>query len=323
LNAARDAANHPWPRKLLSSLSGKDIDRAYANIHEAETNLMRLVTDDELAQLGPSVLAASQNYLPRTDPRRRQLERLFKDTNNEITPGHRDLAISTLLASSRAEESERTRARSFRNILMVSTGLATILAVTFVVWGFLAPSTIGDLLCFEPRNPFPPFTLERICPTGDTADGSDPLLVEAFGAAAAAFVGARSLTKLQLTARPYSIPVLLLLLRIPVGALAALLGLILIHGGFIPGLSNLDNGPQIVAWAILFGILQEGVTHLVDRQGSAVLSNIHGSEREFQPPEELEANLHQSPPSLPAPAGPGRANPFKWLRSRRGRAKRR
>jgi hypothetical protein len=205
---------------------------------------------------------------------------------------------------------------------MVSTGLATILAVTFVVWGFLAPSTIGDLLCFEPRNPFPPFSVERICPTGDTTDGSDPLLVEAFGAAAAAFAGAVSLRKMQGTTTPYAIPVLLLLLKVPLGALAALLGLILIHGGFIPGLSNLDNGPQIVAWAILFGILQEGVTHLVDRQGSAVLSNVHGSEREFQPPEELEANAHQPPSSSPT-TGPRRRNPFRRLKSRWRRGRRR
>lgn len=322
LDAARAAANRPRARRFLSSLFGSDHDRASANIHEAEMKLMRLAPEEELAQLGPSILASSQQYLGATDPRRAELERQLQRSHNKITPAMRELAISAFQASSRAEEMEASRARSFRNILSVSSALATILAGVFVIWGFLDPPTIAGLLCFEPRDPRPPYdVLERVCPTGNNMDGADALLVEAFGAAAAAFAGAISLRKMQGTSTPYSIPVLLLLLRIPVGALAALLGVILIRGGFIPGLSNLDNGPQIIAWAILFGVLQESVTHLVDRQGSAVLSNVHGTERRFQTPDELTTDPAPGPehpasaPAQPPPA-PKRRWRLRWPMSR-------
>jgi hypothetical protein len=41
-------------------------------------------------------------------------------------------------------------------------------------------------------------------------------------------------------------------LKLPAGALTAIAGLILILGDFIPGLSELDNQGQILAYAIVF-----------------------------------------------------------------------
>jgi hypothetical protein len=100
--------------------------------------------------------------------------------------------------------------------------------------------------------------------------------------AAAAFAGAISLKNIQGTSMPYSVPMMLILLRLPVGALSALLGVMLINGRFIPGLSNLDTGAQIVGWAIFFGILQESVTRLVDQRGQEVMGGVHGCERPLE-----------------------------------------
>jgi hypothetical protein len=101
------------------------------------------------------------------------------------------------------------------------------------------------------------------------------------GTTAAALAGAASVRHIQGTAMPYMVPVGLLLLRLPIGALSAILGLVLIHGGFLPGLSALDNSAQIMAWAVAFGIGQEGLTRMIDRQGDAVLENVRGSSRGF------------------------------------------
>jgi hypothetical protein len=59
-----------------------------------------------------------------------------------------------------------------------------------------------------------------------------------------------------------------------VGALSGLFGILLIQVMFIPGLSDLDSGPQILAWAIFFGILQESVTRMVDNQGRDLLKGV-------------------------------------------------
>ncbi|WP_405618094.1 hypothetical protein [Streptomyces sp. NBC_00076] len=275
LNAARQAADrkkNPW-----SMISGADIDRAFANIHRAETKILRLTPKAELGELGPLVLANARQHLGEEDPRRIKLEKELRSNGHRLTEEMRELAVTTLLAAQTAEEKERARARSFRNILLVSVMATTVIAGVFILWAFLSPSSIVSNICFTPDP-----TKPQVCPIGSTETGQDMLIVMAFGSAAAAFAAAVSLKGIQGTSTPYSVPLMLVLLRIPVGALAALMGLVLIHGGFIPGLSNLDSAPQIVAWAILFGILQESVTRLVDRQGKDVLNNVRGAEREFQ-----------------------------------------
>ena len=63
------------------------------------------------------------------------------------------------------------------------------------------------------------------------------MLVEFIGMCAAAVAGAISLRHIQGTATPYMVPMVLMLLRLPLGALSALLGIILIRGEFVPGLT--------------------------------------------------------------------------------------
>ncbi|MFE2534224.1 hypothetical protein [Streptomyces sp. NPDC059371] len=279
LAAARNAAAGDW--HPISTLTGSHIDRAYANIHKAEVKLLKLVPDDddELKWAGTVVMAQARQHLGAEDPRLAALNSRLMNNGQEMGPDLKELAVATLLAAHEAEETERARVRSFRNIL-VSTVLATgIIAVLFIIWSLRGNMAIPSLLCFNPSN-------KQVCPTGGDIDKADVLLVEGVGAGAAALAGALAIRKIQGTTTPYSIPVMLILLRLPVGALSALFGIILIHGRFIPGLTDLDTGPQIVAWAIVFGIGQEFLTRLIDDQGQKVMSNVRGSERGFGDDEE-------------------------------------
>ena len=60
-------------------------------------------------------------------------------------------------------------------------------------------------------------------------------------------------------------------LKLPTGALTAVLGLMLMRGQFVPGLSALDFAAQIIAWAIIFGYAQQLFTRLVDQRAQTVL----------------------------------------------------
>jgi hypothetical protein len=53
----------------------------------------------------------------------------------------------------------------------------------------------------------------------------------------------------RVAATPYSLPTALAFLKVPTGALTAVLGIVLLRGQFIPGLSALDTSGQILAWA--------------------------------------------------------------------------
>jgi hypothetical protein len=47
-----------------------------------------------------------------------------------------------------------------------------------------------------------------------------------------------------------------------------------VRGEFVPGLSQLDNQPQILAYAFAFGVAQHLVTRLVDNQAQKVLGRV-------------------------------------------------
>jgi hypothetical protein len=67
------------------------------------------------------------------------------------------------------------------------------------------------------------------------------------------------------------------LLKLPSGALTAVLGLLLMRGEFVPGLSALDSSAQIIAWAVIFGYSQQLFTRFVDERAKTVLDGVKNS----------------------------------------------
>jgi hypothetical protein len=109
-----------------------------------------------------------------------------------------------------------------------------------------------------------------------TAASQDVPLVELVGLTAAGIAAAAAIRRVRGSSEPYGVPVALALLKLPTGAVTAFLGLLLMRGGFIPGLSALDTSAQILAWAIIFGYAQELFTRLVDQQAHSVLDAVRG-----------------------------------------------
>jgi hypothetical protein len=114
--------------------------------------------------------------------------------------------------------------------------------------------------------------------TRETTSPWDIFIVELVGLIAASVATAAALRNIRGTSTPYSLPVALALLKLPTGALTALLGLLLMRGNFVPGLSALDSSAQIIAWAIVFGYAQQLLTRLVDQQAHTVLDDVGGGQ---------------------------------------------
>src|SRR5205823_6467302 len=85
---------------------------------------------------------------------------------------------------------------------------------------------------------------------------------------------ARSLRLTRGSSTPVSLPVWLAVLKLPTGALTALLGILLMRGDFIPGFGRLDTQPEIIAWAIIFGYAQQLLTRTVDQRARWVLEPV-------------------------------------------------
>jgi hypothetical protein len=108
-----------------------------------------------------------------------------------------------------------------------------------------------------------------------TAGRADLLVVELIGrTAAAAVAAATALRGIGGSSEPYGLPVALATLKLPLGAVTAFLGLLLMRGQFVPGLSALDTSAQILAWALVFGYAQQLFTRLGDQQAHSVLDTV-------------------------------------------------
>ena len=73
---------------------------------------------------------------------------------------------------------------------------------------------------------------------------------------------------------PYNVAVPLALLKIPTGALAAVVGMTLVAGDFVPGFSAIDKQPQILAYSLLFGFAQQLFTGILDRRAKTLIANV-------------------------------------------------
>ncbi|WP_217211711.1 hypothetical protein [Streptomyces sp. AC550_RSS872] len=305
LNGARQATDN-WP-PLWAGASARD--RTLATIHEAELIVLKLTPAQEIGWAGSSVLAKGIQHLGQEDPRLKLLEEHLRENNNMLSVDGRYLAAGVLHAANHTEEIEIARVRNFRNILLLAFLALSAFAVLLILSGYQNPSALADKLCFRPPAPTAenPNATKYVCPVdGWPPDGDNVLLVASLGAAAAALAGAASIRHIRGSAVPYMVPMSLLILRIPIGALSAILGLVLIHGEFIPGLSALDNGAQIAAWAVTFGIGQESLTRLLDKKGNLLLDNVRGSARAVDAPPPSTDRLIK--PTL-RPSGPDGGKP--------------
>ena len=279
--AAGDKAEKGRWFRLVSTLGGSQVERTASNIDAAESDLLRLAPSEYVRGQMPSLLARVRAHLPVDDPRRIAMEELaFTAHQRELNVVELNMVVSTMRAANAEERREVTRVRSFRNVLYLATGLMTVALIGITLLALSRPDVIP--LCFTPTNKVVCATSEvRVAgnqPTDpvvrEQADAWDILTVEILGLVAALVAAAIALRNIRGTTTPYSLPVALTLLKLPTGAITAILGLLLMRGGFVPGLSALDSPAQILSWAVIFGYSQQVFTRFADERAHAVLDQV-------------------------------------------------
>ena len=316
--AARTAATAKRPRR-----EGSRLERAMSNLDAAEADMLQLANADyTLGQL-PNILNHVQRHLRPGDPRRTEVEWLAErlgpdrskdasgttkeqdkqrqDVRTREVNQHRHTLVSAYRGASSVALREQTRVRSFRNVIVLTTVGMTIVAVALILIGALRPTAIP--LCFAPEDGG---DFKVVCPTqqsaefpvdpsppsadadidaaiDDTASRFDIALVVIVGLTAASIAAAAAIRGIRGSSEPYGVPMALAVLKLPTGAVTAVLGLLLMRGQFVPGLSALDTSAQILAWAAIFGYAQQLFTRLVDQQAHAVLDGVRGGDKSKEP----------------------------------------
>lgn len=290
------------------------LEKAKSSLDAAEADLIRLAPADFVVGQLPSILNHVGRHMQATDPRRVELERIAQRIGavvptddqryaerNRIVNDERGVIVGAVRGASSVALREQRRLGSFRDAVIATTVAMFLVAAGIVILGFRSPTTVP--LCFAPEEAD---EVTIVCPTdqsgpielGDdgmvtateideriesTAKGIDTFVVALLGVAAAAVAAASAIRKLRGTSEPFGVPVALAVLKLPTGAVTAVLGLVLMRGGFVPGLSALDTSAQILAWAVIFGYAQQLFTRFADQQAHAVLSRVRGGDKATEP----------------------------------------
>ncbi|MEP6955074.1 MAG: hypothetical protein ABI950_13525 [Solirubrobacteraceae bacterium] len=273
---------------------GASIERVTGHLDAVDTDLLRLAPDSYVYGQLPGLLEHVRKLLPRTDMRRRSIERLAaQKAATPLSSYDRDLVVAASHAASSQSRREVNQLRSFKRVLQLTAALMMLGAIGLGVFTAIWPEKLP--MCFSPSNTIVCTTSTRAIvgapeqtPNGqpstvsparvdaamrNTADGWDVAVVEGVGLLAAALAAAASMRTISGSSKPYGLPIALALLKLPTGAVTAVFGLLLMRGGFVPGLSDLDSSGQIIAWAVVLGYSQQLLTRFVDQRAQTVLDN--------------------------------------------------
>jgi hypothetical protein len=250
----------------------------------------------ELRAEVPGAVARVQGWLRRDDPR---YVGVHSFDGRDATTAR---AMLRRLVEDGYEVSDRqhARLRSFRNIVLVAVGLTSLVIAVTVLLVWNDPRVVS--MCFPSADN--PHLLS--CPSAARATGpqsEDILVVALAGLVGGVFGAVVNIRNLRGTSASYDVPVALAVLKLPLGALTAIVGIVLVHGGFIPGLSNLDTQDQIIAYALLFGVAQQAFSRLLDQKAQDLLDGL--PTRETPPAAGMQVPAdHPSaavPATVPAP----------------------
>lgn len=298
LEEARSTLHHDHPRRSPAA----HLAVAQTHYDAAHGLMLRSCPLPEVQAMMPGLVAYVREHLPLNDERRVQVEEIALSvrSGNDLPETHRETLVDAVTVARQSHLRETLRVRSFTYILYGMTGALTLLVLLVCVFGITAPHTVP--LCFDPKG------IGIVCPTASTPDQSGGDVDELFeavasrwdypvvafvGTVAAAVAAATSLRRIRGTSTPYNLPVALALLKLPTGALTAVLGLLLMRGEFVPGLTALDSSAQIIAWAVIFGYAQQLFTKLVDTQAQTVLNSVGG-------PNNTHGKPARDPPAPPS-----------------------
>jgi hypothetical protein len=145
------------------------------------------------------------------------------------------------------------------------------------------PTNDGRVVCpsstLPPRNatqPLDPAVLAAGSDADSRADNADVFTVVLF-----ALIGA-ALTSVAFVIRPapatalpaQSIRLFQAIVKAETGILAAVLGLLFLRAGVVPGFTQVDTRSQILIYAVVFGASQQLVTRLIDARSDALLGAV-------------------------------------------------
>ncbi|HKE75579.1 MAG TPA: hypothetical protein VKB57_18305 [Acidimicrobiales bacterium] len=292
------------PRNPLRWWAGTRVEGAWGHVDAAAVEMVRGVFDtDQIVGLTPRIQGTIDRCLRPLRPERvaanALLDRLGREHTVKLTRHDRECLASALTAANDSNAANYQRLRRFQGKVMGSA-LVMILLVLFILYvGVAHPRLVP--LCFpdpqeqvdEAPTPGAPAAEPApvVCPGTATPAAGDPLASQDADQRASStdvatvllfgLIGA-ALTSVAFVIRPASatplpatsIRVFQGLLKAATGMITAILGLLFLRAGVVPGFTRIDTRSQILVYAVVFGAAQQLVTRLIDARSDSLLDSV-------------------------------------------------
>ena len=266
-------ANRPTgPRRLAVWWTGWRVERAWRALHEAEVQVA--AADPELAAHLPSWRERVALGLSAGDLRRQALDALQPG----VPPSAADRAVVTDALRAAFDESDEAHAaaRALRNKLFVAGGVLVVLNTLLGILGFAEPGFVP--MCVAKVD-----GTGAVCASGGGRAGpADIWLTQVMGAAGAIIGTVVLLVRRRPSLSPYILIGYQALIKVLLGALLAVFGVLLLGAGVGEGLIGLRGQAAVLVAAIVFGYTQQVGTRLLDNYADRLLDRVRPLPRSTQ-----------------------------------------
>jgi hypothetical protein len=287
LEAAESYLN--LPATIRTWWLGSRLQGVWAHIHLARVAMIELMDAAQVDAYSPRVLTLADKYLKVDEPERIAIRGWFDRLDGRRRRdriGKRDrMALAQALQSAHERMAdEYHRLRRFQISIGLGAALILLLVAGLVLLGARQPNMVP--LCFPDPDALGAGGT-AVCPSGEHEKpaGSDVAVVVLFGLLGAVLTGVRFVVQHTVAS---SVPMsttrcFQALFKAAVGTLAAVLGLLFLRAGAVPGFTQIDTQSQILAYAVVFGAAQELITRLIDQRSNTLLAGATATDRDRQP----------------------------------------
>jgi hypothetical protein len=230
-------------------------EQAWLALHEAHAQIIELLPAEELLARADSVLHKARRTLGAEDPRVQCIESLLCEKpppENQLRPRLAHLARETFDVL----DDKYAQSRGYRNRLIRLTSLAMAGIALPIIAG-----TMSELNFHLVHAP-------------DAKGWRLVALIMLFGSVGALVTAIPPLAKANGVRNPFSLPFFQLLLKLAMGPLFAIVGVLILQSGLINGLNRADDVGGLLVWATLFGAAQQSVTHFIDKRVTGLLGEV-------------------------------------------------
>jgi hypothetical protein len=238
-----------------SWLEGCYQEQAWLALHEADAQIIEVLPTEELLARADCILEKARHALGGDDPRVRCIQSLLCEAapcESKLRPRLAHLARATFDSF----DDKYAQSRGYRNRLIRLTSLALGGIALAIVAGTM--SRLNFHLADAP----------------DARGWRMVVLIMLFGSVGALITAIPPLAKANGVRNPFSLPFFQLLLKLAMGPLFAIVGVLILQNQLITSLQAAKDLGGLLVYATLFGAAQQSVTRFIDKRVTGLLGEV-------------------------------------------------